>query len=92
MTDKEICEEAIKKAVKNGYDDAGGFTIDFAIFHCCPESFIFDHDFAKAFWGEEWPNKFLGEEGLRGNCPYWQAELSHTVLEKYPLKYIEKYL
>lgn len=65
--------------------------------------FIFSHSFAKAFWGEERverckqckidndPRKFAGCY----KCKYekgYKKHLQQMVLEKNPLKYIEKYL
>lgn len=68
---------------------------------------IFSHDFAKAFWGEG-HDTFHNEISLRnliryyfqdkdGNDIYshlkkWQYHLQQIVLEKEPLKYLEKYL
>ena len=50
------------------------------------EKIIFSHDFAEHFWGKE---KY-------GRCPYrqpiWQYYLQQMVLEKEPLKYLEKHL
>jgi len=54
--------------------------------------FIFSHDFAKAFWGEEWPEKFVGVKGFKGNFSYWKAELQHMVLEKDPIQYLKEFL
>ena len=52
---------------------------------------IFSHDFAKAFFGDKWthfPEKYLNKILI----PYWQYCLSEMVLEKEPLKYLEKFL
>lgn len=65
---------------------------------------IFSHDFAKAFWGEaylsdsEWyrinifnPAKFTHyTEDI--SIKSWQYHLQQMVLEKEPLKYLEKFL
>ena len=63
-----------------------------------------DHDFAKAFWGE---NKIITDEGkiyetahkdakdTKTNFPnlvIWQYHLQKLVLEKEPLKYLERFL
>lgn len=65
---------------------------------------IFSHDFAKAFWGEikGCPQCEAGWSG-RGRCygscesnivwqPAWEFHLQQMVLEKQPLKYIERFL
>ena len=61
---------------------------------------IFDHDFAKAFWGEvfelEWPVKEELDNNRIGyrikTIPIWQYHLQQMVLEEEPLKYLEKFL
>ena len=67
---------------------------------------IFSHDFAKAFWGEEPehfdvtlknPRDFNPEKGMKFDevmvtQPNWQYNLQQMVLEKEPLKYLEKFL
>ena len=53
---------------------------------------IFNHEFAEGLWGNEWPEEFVGEKGLVGNFPYWQAELTQLVLQKKPLEYISLFL
>lgn len=51
-------------------------------------SIIFSHEFAKAFWGEEWP-----KDGLRPiNPPPRKFHLQHMGLEPEPLKYLEQFL
>ena len=59
---------------------------------------IFSHDFAKAFWGEE---IIEAEEGYfclrcdKMNQPdviSWKYHLQQMVLEKEPIKYLEKFL
>ena len=66
---------------------------------------IFSHNFAKVFWGEEKTNSFLFEynsweltDGTLTDSyekyylPKWQYHLQQMVLEKEPLKYLEKFL
>jgi len=68
-------------------------------------SIIFSHNFAKAFWGEgsaEEQYKKLDEYWHDTGCcsgsgcffrgKNWQYHLQQMVLEKEPLKYIEKFL
>jgi len=59
MTNEEILQKAIDKAIKNGLKerDLRRFldideSWDFAIFKKLHYSIIFSHDFAKCFWGE----------------------------------------
>ena len=100
MTNKEILKNAIKKAIKNGYDWADydaidvieeGFLykkysndLDWIIF-----PIIFSHRFAKAFWGEE--EMEMGY-GVKYMLKVWQYHLQMMVLEKEPLKYLEKFI
>ena len=58
LTDEQILEKAIKKAVKNGYK---GHTALYAsnsptdrVNRVPIVGFIFSHSFAKAFWGKRW--------------------------------------
>lgn len=83
------------------------------------ESIIFSHDFAKAFWGENWIEKDEEKydnyyffqlcklktlyptftysklceirESIK-NLKYYQYHLQQMILEKEPLKYLEKFL
>ncbi len=56
----------------------GGVRFDFEV---C--TVIFSHSFAKSFWGEE---------ETPGVGVAWQYHLQYMVLEKEPLKYLEKFL
>ena len=64
---------------------------------------IFSHEFAKAFWGNERVNminktvdKCFMEYGIHPLCSFplyrWQFHLTEMVLQKEPLKYLEKFL
>lgn len=101
MTNSKILEKVIKKAVDNEYSphkESYLKSYDFKL-HLSKTihskgyyQYIFSHDFAKAFWGEE-----LLDEGYKdfkeNECKYvWQAHLRSMVLEKEPLKYLEKFL
>ena len=61
---------------------------------CCGElkhymDIIFSHDFAKAFWGKgEYVEHNGGVKRNRG----WTYHLQIIVLEKDPIKYLEKFL
>ena len=88
MTNEQILKKAIEKAVKNGYDVELSGNGNVKIFSrkdvvkriMNPLEFIFSHDFAKAFFG-------LGRMG--GN---WEVHLQQMVLEKDPIKYLEKFI
>ncbi len=105
MTNKQILTKAIVKAEKNGFklnryitaqerDEIKALDYDFVLNNWQKRhwAIIFSHDFAKAIWGEIWPEEVVGVKGLKGNFPYWQIELQMMVLEKEPLKYLEKFL
>lgn len=60
---------------------------------------IFSHEFAKAFWGEEinskqyndiWDNELNAYE--HNKLRKWEFHLQQMVLEKNPLRYLEKFL
>jgi hypothetical protein len=61
---------------------------------------IFSHDFAKAFWGEEeieytespFYHHVWGGDESKCTDKAWRVHLSQMVLEKEPLKYLEKFL
>lgn len=77
MKKEQILKKAIEKAEKNGFKLYGEPEHYIRYW----QTFIYNHDFAKAFWGEdEW--YFSG----------WRGKLKDMVLKKEPLKYIEKFL
>ena len=89
MTDKEIMAKAIDKC-----RDAGLYKEDQAELikrfnpHLNYQRYIFSHDFAKAFWGED-----KIELGLSMNQEIaWKAHLKEMVLKEEPLKYLERFL
>lgn len=106
MTDVEILQKAIEKAIGNGFIlykppyegeiekwrviDTSNPYISIFIHRQVPTQFdgdyvfekklmpfevIFNHSFAKAFWGE-----------------YWMPRLQAQVVEKDPIRYLEKFL
>lgn len=100
MTDKEILSKSIDKALTNGFKFSdgnwdkiinNGFT-DIAItIYITTEVYkiiIFNHSFAKAFWGEERIIDHLGINGM----PKWEIHLQQMVLEEEPLKYLKRFL
>jgi len=97
MKDALILKKAIERAVKNGYFDWFGKMskeekIENATSIIDSEEFlvlIFSHDFAKAFWGIGKYEKL----GYKRICySPWKRNLQKMVLEKEPLKYLEKFL
>lgn len=73
MTNEEILKKAYARAHANGYKIPEGFDCGSYIYPSgvnsieistedgtSIEAVIFSHDFAKAFWGEEWVDKDFG--------------------------------
>ena len=106
MTNEQIIKKAIEKAVKNGFNHSA-YYIDgyFDVWlnegdgkYRQEYTIIFSHNFAKAFWGEEiyqCSGDFYHLSSC-GGCNVledgWQYHLQHMVLEKAPLRYLEKFL
>ncbi len=112
MTNEEILEGVIKKAVKNGWkiqipeskrtwsipipfsishgNGIAGQIVDWdgVLYQLTDYSFIFSHEFAKAFWGEELEPYDVDFNTMEA----WKVNLQQMVLEKEPLKYIKKYV
>lgn len=112
MTNEEILKKTIEKACRTGIwlnkwsvnariDDDGVFRSS----EIEPEdafNIIFDHDFAKAFWGEGRNrkrfelNNTIENNCDEGYCEYfcqpWQYHLQQMVLEEDPVKYLEQFL
>lgn len=99
MTELEILTKAIEKAHKNGwmwhYKENNQFDLScewIANYQMVSKNgayaMIYDHDFAKAFWGEEetpinWKS---------GKNKMWQIQLQKMVLMEEPIKYLERFL
>ena len=104
MKDEDILRKAIEKAKKNGYFYPYGSHAFFAEEVEDKDYFatIYDHDFAKAFWGEEeciyvkaqgvLPIPFTDATQRGAGIMIWQYHLQAMVLEKSPLKYLERFL
>ena len=93
MTNEQILKKAIEKANVEEWNEflrteGIEYTIRFV------NEIIFSHDFAKAFWGKE----RINENGIKVSDEFkdllfaWQYRLQQMVLEKEPLKYLEKFL
>lgn len=98
MTNPEIIQKAIKKAQNNDeelrlYSSIDLMTMEIGFKSLLEEdvwrSFIFSHQFAKAFWGE---NKIKQTYGNFREWIAWKYHLPIMVLEEEPLKYLEKFL
>ena len=106
MDNETILKKAIEKAIKNGlkvdkyflqqkdltdypwkeYMRSKRYFVD-----------IFSHDFAKAFFGENYVDNVDGssredEDKVYFGSPAYQYHLQEMVLEKEPLKYLAKFL
>jgi len=108
MTEKEILKKAIEKAVRNGWDankwSVRAFIDENNVFRCSDlekeDAFniIFDHSFAKAFWGEGKLTTFkecktcgnlqVDEMGSYG----WEDHLKEMVTYENPIQYLAKFL
>ena len=124
MTNKEILEKAIQKAIEGGWD--GGpfrplhlnlnkwrFDSDYDAFGVGeyeyeiwvePCEYMFNHEFAKALWGEEkaWyyveytdnkahphsPTDWLDIDGVGIDVEKWQWKLQQMVVADDPIKYL----
>ena len=105
MTDKEVLQKAIGKMYLEAREikvieyynilrvDVYTMESQFPAISMPYQCIIFSHEFAKAFWGEE---KLNMREKIKlskcGHIPEWQYHLQQMVLEKDPLKYLEKFL
>ena len=111
MENEEILKKVIKKALNNGWQDIVKMelNIDNWIGHQLnrnPLLYIFSHDFAKAFFGENEiePYKedlsmydfkdFETEDGQGKHWikSRWKYHLMRMVLEEEPIKYLEKFI
>ena len=99
MNKEKILKKAIEKAEKNGYPKelskwlkSNSNLTDLMIY----SQFIFDHDFAKEFWGEDKQcnvkEYFEGEDKVSYELYEWQYHLQQMVLEENPILYLEQFL
>lgn len=56
------------------------------------EQIIFDHDFAKALWGDGWANFTEGQSGdlFSLQAPNWKGHLMNMVISVNPINYLGK--
>jgi hypothetical protein len=90
MTDKDILIKAMAIAVRRGFDLGEQFFTETPTeFYLLQDmdlyfSLVFDHGFAKAFWGED-----IHENMLEAN---WEYHIKEMVLSENPLKYLIPFL
>lgn len=113
MTDQQILDKAIKKAIRGGFKPLDIKDEDFNLFgtqtgdglteavfnrYEPPSLFtlIFNHDFAKALWGEskeinsskEFDYKRTGHGFNKPRTLGWQYHLQQMVIAEDPIKYL----
>lgn len=99
MDNAQILKKAIEKATNNGFKmithkhfcEIGRSEIGIPVSVGAYESIIYDHEFAKAFWGDKCPLAEC-EDGDRPHDWVWQNHLKEMVLEPEPLKYLERFI
>ena len=101
MTNEEILKKAIEKAIKGGYVFKVGDNEEpivkipdygtIIVWGGLP-SIIFSHEFAKAFWGKVVREGTCWTCGGETDMDSWRKHLQRMVLEKEPLKYLERFL
>ena len=93
LNNEDILKKAIEKAVKGGYKT---LNFEHLIDHSAKlligdgysvAGLILSHDFAKAFWGDK-----EIERSWDDIYEAWEYHLQQMVLEKNPLKYLEKFI
>lgn len=95
MTNQQILEKAIQKAVDNGYvsnyikprvEELIDSSLHYAV--------IFNHDFAKALWPDSYHKGSVvyGLPPLENDVIAWQYHLQHMVIADDPIKYLGKNL
>jgi len=104
MTNEQILNQAIDKAILNGFN-SNIFKKNTKWYN----GIFFSHDFAKAFWGNKLKTVCCQVDRIRKDgvliceaCGIrrhnfdmevpWQYHLQTMVLEKEPLKYLEKFI
>jgi len=90
MKDSKILQKAMKIAIANGYKILVDFSYEMTFIELVIDKglhykIIFSHDFAKAFWGKEYRGSSFGIKN-------WEHNLQQMVIEKEPLKYLEKFI
>lgn len=97
MTDYKILEKALRKITPpEEYDEEIMYEtiVGYVEF---PEQnkyyeLIFDHGFAKAFWGDGYLCDHKTGKACQPKIEKWKYYLQQMVLEEEPLKYLKKFL
>ncbi len=99
--DQEIMKMAISKAIENGWKEgkevfgssvkSGGWD------WICEPEVMFDHDFARALWGDDETSISTGGEPSpwdddMSSLPAWQYHLQQMVISDDPIKYLGEHL
>lgn len=101
MTRQEVLEKAIQKAIDGGWAaDSEGYTPDNLAKYMLSDSLnnsgyaletiIFNHDFAKALWGDSKPTATRTDNTILLDYHYgWDHHLQQMVIAEDPIKYLE---
>lgn len=97
MTNEEILKKAIKKAEKNGFiciKEMPPIHIKKLLKDKLYFSVIFNKEFAKKFWPGEYTYEKEYYKNYQGSISLteWKYHFQQMVLEKNPIKYLEKFL
>lgn len=94
MNNQEILEKAIQKAIDGGFNPTYEIYVSKQANLELPENkvfeLIFNHDFAKALWGERDEDRItiIGETDWRKWPLPWQYHLQQMVTAEDPIKYL----
>ena len=89
MKNEEILKKAIEKAVNNGWINNPIHWDSRSEEYRGDWKFMFDHDFAKAFWGDADFRTIHDEDG---NRKVWEHHLMLMVLEEDPILYLKDFI
>lgn len=99
MKDSEILKKAIERAVKKGFECKNWQVLDFEGYKA--KWIIYQHDFAKAFWGTE-KNVEIGvfdsdpDDDIDSPVEYtdeiWKYHLQQMVLEENRISYLKRFI
>lgn len=90
MTNQQILKKAIKKAIGGGYNGKLPVASDSPSHEWHPYGLIFNHDFARALWGEDMENYTFRQKAFGSYRPAWQGHLMQMVIAEDPIKYLEQ--
>ena len=107
MKNEQILKKAIEKGAKNQKETTEADLKEMYEHFESPEFYevlednayyplIFDHDFAKAFWGEEKmvnpKDKSFRPDCMKDKIFIWQYNLQEMVLKSDPIQYLKKFI